>query len=206
MARMLNMLTERSTQNDVTWQDENDRPTGDGSKAELSRRSDGGGKEGVDGGDDDLEQRRVEVVFGDGDLNEDEKHPQRDRDEAVDERPVERTWLDERRAQPTDEKVLPEVVGRLGRHEDVKRSGGFGCGHLVVDDVPVKHVSGEKLAEVQTVGLLQELLRGNENGKKDRGEGEERNVSRGIREARRGRGGKRGRRGRERRRTLVSEV
>jgi hypothetical protein len=54
--------------------------------------------------------------------------------------------------------------------------------------------------------LLQELLRGNENGKKNRGEGEEKNVSREIREARRGRGGGKGKRGRERRRTFVSEV
>ena len=111
--------TERSTEYDVTRENQDDRSRSDSSEAELASRSQSGGEEGVDGGDDDsegkkrtrvrieskwvkerkrrdeLEEGRVEIVLADGNLDEDEDHSEGDGDETVDEGSVESRRLNE---------------------------------------------------------------------------------------------------------------
>lgn len=107
-----------------------------------------------------LEQRRVKVVARDEDLDEDEERAERHGHEAVDERAVERRGLDEGTRGGTDDELLPQGVLGRRRHERVELRRGVRHRDLVVDDVEVDHVSGEELAEVKTVGLLQELWAG----------------------------------------------
>ena len=105
---------ERTAEHDVSRKNEHDRSRHDCGETELLRRSDRGGQERDDAGDDDsvqgesvqrltsksehrrrfehsLEERRIEIVSRDDHLDEDEEGAERHGHEAVDERSVE-SW------------------------------------------------------------------------------------------------------------------
>jgi len=114
-----------------------------------------------------LEERRVEVVARDEDLDEDEEGAERHGHEAVDERAVERRRLDEGGRGGTNDELLPELVLGRGDHELVELLGRVRHRDAIVQDVEVDEEGREQLAEVEAVRLLQELRGGGEENESD---------------------------------------
>lgn len=65
--------------------------------------------------------------------------------------------LNESTGKSTDHERLPQVVFRGGDHELVELTARVSHRQSVVNDVVVNRVSGQEFAEVETVGLFQEL-------------------------------------------------
>ena len=46
---------------------------------------------------------------------------------------------------------------RLGRHQHIQMLGRVFSGQLIVNDIPVEMVSGQKLLQIETTSLFQEF-------------------------------------------------
>ena len=85
--------------------------------------------------EDVLEKRGVEIILGNDDLNENEERTEWNTDETVDERTVERSRLNERSSESTDEQILPERVSSGSDHQAIELGRCLVHRDLIVNDL-----------------------------------------------------------------------
>lgn len=107
-----------------------------------------------------LEQTGVEVVARDDNLHQHEETTEWNGGEAVDEGSVEGRWDNESACESSDDEVLPQTVLCWFGEELVELDRSVRHAQLVAHHLVVGVESGDHLAEVESVRLLEELCSG----------------------------------------------